>query len=317
MTEVAVTGANGFVGGYVQSELASRGFHVRGLVRSLGRITDAQSTSQFVEVDYEAAPSILAGLDGAEAIVHLLGHAHQSDPDESVYERVNVGYTRRVIEAAAKSGVRRFVFLSSIKALGNGDAEPYSEKTVPKPEDPYGRSKLEAEIAVRTLAQSAGIDHVILRPPLVYGAGVKGNLAKLIAAIERGWPIPVVRSAANVRSLISARNLASAIGETLSWSGPINETYHVSDREDLSMPELVDLIARVGGGHARKVPVPPGLLRALAKAAHRETVSDRFMRSLRVDATLFTTRFGWRPIQTLEDGLREAVGGFRSGGRGV
>lgn len=315
MTEVAVTGANGFVGSHLRQELVGRGFAVRGLVRSQPREKDPFTTSQLVEVDYDDAPSVIRALDGADAVVHLVGHAHQSTADAAVYRRVNVDYTRRVLEGAAQVGAGRFLFLSSVKVLGNGADEPYSEQTVPRPEDAYGRSKLEAETEVRSLAGPSGVDHVILRPPLVYGAGVKGNLQRLIAAIERRRPIPVARSTANARSLISARNLASAIVDTLAWTVPINDTYLVADSEDVSTAALIETIARVAGTRARTLPIPPSLLRGLANVVHQGPAAQRFLGSLRVDATKFNTYFGWRPPQTLEEGLREAVEGYRSAAR--
>jgi len=217
-----------------------------------------------------------------------------------------------VLQAAAHADVRRFVFVSSVKALGNGGDEPYDEATLPRPTDPYGRSKLEAERVVHDLCSSAGIDYVVLRPPLVYGAGVKGNLRRLIAAIERGRPIPLARSVSNVRSLISARNLASAIGDAVATEGGTNQAYLVCDGTDLSTAELVETIARAAGRKARIVPIPPTLLRNLARAVRQGAAADRFLGSLQVDATLFRTRFGWCPRQTVAEGLREAVEATRS-----
>lgn len=312
MTEIAVTGANGFVGSHLREELVERGFAVRGLVRPLPRGTDRLPTSQrLVEVDYEDMSVLMRALKGADAVVHLVGHAHQSTADATMYTRVNVGYTRRVFEAAAEVGVPRFLFLSSVKAIGNRSDEPYSEETTPNPEDAYGLSKLEAESSIRTLAAASGVDHIILRPPLVYGAGVKGNMRRLIAAIERGRPIPVTRSSANSRSLISARNLASAIAEVLACTDPINDIFLVADGVDVSSMELVDVIARIANRRARTISIPSTALRVLATIVHQGPAAQRFLGSLQVDSTKFTTRFGWRPPQTLEEGLQEAIDGSR------
>ena len=310
-TKVAVTGANGFVASYVREELAARAFDVRGLVRSPQRSKEASTATRFIEVDYEDPESIRSGLEGVDAVVHLLGHAHQPKSAQHVYQLVNVEYTRRLLEASERAGVQRFLFLSSVKALGSGADEPYTEETPPNPTDDYGRSKLEAEHVVQALSRSANIDFVILRPPLVYGAGVKGNLRRLITAIERGRPIPLARSPNNSRSLISARNLASAIGTVVAWEGRIDCAYLVSDGIDLSTAELVDTIARVAGAKARTVPIPPALLRYLARLLLHGAEADRVLGSLQVDATLFKTRFGWSPPQTIADGMREAVGGAR------
>ena len=311
MTQVAVTGANGFVGCHVRAELAARGLHVRGLVRSVGRIDGPSPVTGLVEVDYENASSLRFALEGAAVVVHLVGHTHEQNAGYSVYERVNVGLTRCVTQAAADVGAHRLIFLSSIKALGNGSDEPYSERTLPKPEDAYGRSKLEAEIEVRALTGSLGTDHVILRPPLVYGAGVKGNLRRLIAAVEHALPIPAARSTANARSLISARNLASAIGEAVEWEGRIADTYVLAD-VTLSTAELVGLIANVAGSRPHLVWIPKVLFRTFAGGVHRGPLADRLFGSLQVDPSLFTTRFGWSPQQSVEEGLREAVESYRS-----
>ncbi len=251
MTIVAVTGANGFIASHVREELAAQGIDVRALVRA-PRVADSVTPASFVEVDYESTPSVLRALDGADAVVHLLGHAHQSGRDPGVYQRVNVEYTRRVLEASGQVGVRRFVFLSSVKAIGNGTEKPYNEKTPANPTDPYGRSKLEAENVVRTRSRHFGTDFAILRPPLVYGGGVKGNVLRLITAIERGRPIPLGRAVSNSRSMISARNLASAIGEVVACERRIDSAYLVSDGTDLSTAELVDAIARAAGTRARR-----------------------------------------------------------------
>ena len=313
MTTVAVTGANGFVASYVRDELAARGLDVRGFVRSRHTIlADRLATTHFVEVDYESGPSVLQALEGVDAVVHLLGHAHQAERDPKVFERVNVSYTRRVLHAAGQAGVRRFIFLSSIKAVGNGAQQPYTEETTPNPMDHYGRSKLKAENVVQSMSSTSGIDFVILRPPLVYGAGVKGNLQRLIVTIDKGWPIALPRSVDNARSLISARNLASAIGEAVTWEERIDHSYVVCDGTDLSTPELVEMIAQVAGKKPRIVPLPPTLLRALARLVRQGPAADRFLSSLLVDATAFRTRFNWRPRQSTEDGLREAVEGTRT-----
>jgi nucleoside-diphosphate-sugar epimerase len=312
VTEVAVTGANGFVGSYVVEELATFGFGVRGLVRSIARPSMSPTAAPFVQIDYEDANAILRLLDGVDMVVHLLGLAHQKAKIASEYDRVNVGYTRRVVEASAQMGITRFVFVSSVKVLGNGAAIPYSEHSIPNPEDPYGRSKLRAEDAVRAETLSSGIEHVILRPPLVYGAGVKGNLHKLIGAIERGLPIPIARSETNIRSFISVRNLASAIRRTLSVEGPIGSTYLVSDGSDISTVELVEMISRVAGKRPRTIGLPSDVLRILARVAHQRHAADRFLSSLRVDPAPFSARFDWHPPYLIEDGIREAVEGYRA-----
>ena len=306
MTEIAITGANGFVGTHLREELARRGRRVRALVRSEQRSEGHTSDERVVRVDFDDPSRLARALEGADAVVHLVGHTHRRRSDEAQYRHVNVGCTRAALEAAASAGARRFLFVSSVKALGNGGADPYTDHTVPRPEDAYGRSKLEAENVVRTLGAGRGVDHVILRPPLVYGAGVKGNLHRLIAAVVRRRAIPVTRSAPNRRSLISARNLASAIVDAITWPDPIDDTYLVSDGVDVSTRELVELIARAAGVEARTIATPPVLVRVLGMMGGPRPQVEAMFGSLRVDSSRFAQRFGWSPPQTLEQGLREA-----------
>jgi UDP-4-keto-D-QuiNAc 4-reductase len=306
VTEVAVTGANGFIGRHLTEELEASGFGVRGLVRSSTGIPQG-----FVTVDYDDPPSIQRGLEGCDMVVHLLGLAHQGTNGRAALEQVNVGYTRATAAAAATIGVRRFVFLSSVKAVGNGSDTPYSEETEPHPADAYGRSKLGAELALRAFAQPSGMDHVILRPPLVYGAGVKGNLQKLITAVEHGWPVPLPAHTRNIRSLVCVTNLASAIVATLSAVEPIDGTYFVADGSDFSTSDLVRLLGRVAGKRVHLLPIPERTLRGLARLAHADRTTDRLLGSLSVDASRFAEHFSWIPRISPEEGMTDAVRGYR------
>ena len=307
MTIVAVTGANGFIGMHLLEEFASRGIQGCPLVRSQ-RLGAPPLVPGAQAVDYEDAAGLRQAIQGVDAVVHLLGQAHDSGAPPDIYEKVNVLYTSRVVQACEASGVRRLVYVSSVKVIGNGQAEPYTDDTDPRPEDAYGRSKLKGENIVRERAGVGGFDYVILRPPLVYGAGVKGNLRRLIRNVQRGYPIPIPRPTPRPRSLISARNFASAIADTIEWRGAIRRAYLVADEADVTLPELVDCIAKVSGCPARMVPVPIPLLRGIATLAGQGRVANRIVGSLRVDSRPFRATFGWVPRSSLEEGLREAIG---------
>jgi len=309
MTTAAITGANGFIGLHVGDELVARGVEVRALVRSGGR-ADAP-TVPTVEVDYNDAGSIRRAVHGVDAVVHLLGQAHDAAASADVYELVNVAYTRQVMAACVEAQVQRVVFMSSVKVLGNGQETPYVNTTHPCPEDAYGWSKLRAENVVRELATSAGIDYVILRPPVVYGAGVKGNLRHLIRYVQRGLPVPIPYPAPAARSLISARNLASAVVQTLDWPDAIAQSFLVADGNDVTVIELSKAIAAASGRSIHSISFPAFPMRAMATLCRRQAAVDRLLRSLRVDTLPFVDYFQWRPPQTLEAGIREAIEGYR------
>lgn len=313
MTMVAVTGASGFIGKHVRIELASRGFDVRALVRAKDSIGITSAPGQVVAVDYSNQTGIREALNGSHAVVHLLGQAHDAKATSELYEQVNVAYTRLVMRASVDRGVCRVVFMSSVKALGNGRDVPYTDASIPCPEDCYGVSKLRAEDIVRELAIEAGIDYAILRPTIVYGAGVRGNLRRLIGSIERGYPIPVPRPSHAQRSLISAHNLASAVAAVLESRRPTGGTYLVADGNDITFSELVHTIGRVSGKGVRALPIPPGIFERMKAVRPLRSQIDSLLRSLRVDAGAFADRFTWEADQSLDDGIRQAIEGYRFG----
>jgi len=210
---------------------------------------------------------------------------------------VNVEGTRRLAEKAAAAGARRFVYLSSIKALGeetHGLALNGTE--VPAPKDAYGRAKLEAERALAEVARRTGLEVVILRPPLVYGPGVKANFLALMRAVDRGWPLPLA-SVRNRRSLVYLGNLVNAIGRCLEAPEAAGKTYFVSDGEPVSTPELVRALARALGRPARLLAFPPSVLGWIPSA-------PRLTRSLEVDDSAIRRELGWVPPFTFEEGIR-------------
>jgi nucleoside-diphosphate-sugar epimerase len=317
----AVTGLTGFLGPYVARALEAGGYEVRGVVRRADAVT--QWPTRVAPLDDGAA--LRRALDGASVVVHLAGRAHQlddraSDP-LSVFRAVNVAGTRALMEAGIAAGAGRFVLASSVKAAGESAAEPLTEARPPTPLDPYGVSKLEAEQALHAMASTAGVRATALRLPLVYGAGVKANLRRLFALVDRGWPLPL-GAVRNRRSLAYAGNVADAIVALLATAAAAGETLYVSDGTDVSTPELIRAIAAALGRPARLLPVPPAAFRAagrvgdlLARALPTPLTSaavDRLLGSLAVDSGKLRRLTGWAPRFTLEDGLRDTAAWYRA-----
>lgn len=250
-------------------------------------------------------------LRGVDVIVHLAARVHQMNdrtPDPlAAFREVNVHGTRRIAQQAVEHGVRRIVFVSSIKVNGEGTApgQLYTEADPPKPEDPYGVSKWEAEQTLREVAAITGCEVVILRPPLMYGARVKANLRSLCNAVRQGVPLPFGCVTRNRRSLLNVRNLAHAIALAVTHPAAAEETFLVSDGEAVSTAELVRRIAAAAGRKPRMLPVPISLLHALGTVTGKRATIERLTGSLVIDDTKIRTKLGWSPPFTMEEGLRE------------
>ena len=308
---ILVTGASGFVGTALCRELIARRHTVRGTVRKLGPPGAASPELLQVPIpDIAAEFDRRALLDGVDAVVHLAAIAHRSAGTEAEIRRVNVDGTVRLAEAAAGL-VRRFVFLSSVKVHGEDSGSgAYREADAPRPEDPYGRSKLEAEHALTGIAARSGMELVLIRPPLAYGPGVKANFLRLLGWVDSGFPLPFA-SVRNRRSLIYLGNLVDAIArcaEHPAARGP----FLVSDEETVSTPGLVSRIARALGRPARLVPAPPALLLAAGTIAGRRGEVRRLIGNLVVDPSRARRLLDWRPPYALDEGLVETACWFKS-----
>jgi len=256
------------------------------------------------------------GLAGVDAIVHLAARAHvlrDSTPDAyALYSAVNTRGALRLAEAAAVAGVRRFVFLSSARVHGErSTGAPFTESSPLAADDPYGRSKADAERGLASLASTGKLEPVILRPPLVYGPGARGNFARLVALVARGVPLPF-GAVRNRRSLVYVGNLVDAIVRALDHPAAAGQTFMVSDGEDVSTPELVRRIARALGKPARLVPVPAALLRIGGALAGRADDLTRLLDDLVVDSSKIRALLGWSPVFTLDEGLAQTAAWDRS-----
>jgi nucleoside-diphosphate-sugar epimerase len=307
---ILVTGAGGFIGRALCDALATAGRPLRRVARA----RDATLPDAVAVGDIGPATDWRAALEGARCVVHLAARTHvmrESAADPlAEYRRANVEATARLAREAAAAGVRRLVFMSSIKVNGESTTRPYTEADPPRPEDAYGVSKWETEQALAVIAAATGLEVVVLRPPLVYGPGVKGNFLRLMRLIARGVPLPLA-SVANRRSLIYVGNLADAVVAAIDAPGAAGRTLLAADAEDLSTPDLVRAIAHSLGTRARLLPCPPALLNLGAALVGRRAVAARLTGSLQVDASALRRELGWRPRAALAQGLEETARWFR------
>jgi len=303
---VLVTGASGFIGSALVPALNAAGFATRRAVR---RASEQQSpdgdTLSVGEID--GATDWAAALHDVQTVVHLAARTHvlretASDP-LAAYQSVNVDGTRRLATQAAAAGVRRLVFLSSIKVSGERTFDrPYTEDDTPQPEDAYGTTKWEAEQALRTIDRETGLQVVILRPPLVYGPGVQGNFLRLMKLVSGGWPLPLA-SVRNRRSLVYLGNLVDAILACIKAPAAAGRTYLVSDGTGLSTPDLVRALAKYLGVSPRLYPFPPSFLMLGASVVGKREEAARLLGSLEIDSSRIQRELEWRPPHAMETGL--------------
>lgn len=315
MTRVLVTGATGFVGRALCPALAEAGFEVTAAVRDAS--ARVSSADRIVAVpDIGPDTDWTEALKDANAVVHLAARVHRmgESKNESLADnrRINTEGTRRLAEAAAETGAKRFVFLSSVKVNGettDGRA-PFSEIDVPAPQDSYAISKWEAE---RALAEIVDLEPAILRPPLVYGPEAKANFLTLLKVCRTAPPL-LLGSVENRRSLLFVGNLADAIRHCLVRPEAAGKTYMVSDGEDVSTPELIRRLAAAMDRPARLMPFPPGLLSFLAGLAGKGQIVARLLDTLAVDSRKIRQEIGWSPPFTLSEGLARTGAWFAAAG---
>lgn len=301
-----VTGATGFVGTILCNTLAERGWIVR---RAMHSSTACALPPDCFVGNINAQTDWRQALPGVDVVVHLAARTHimkdkAADP-YAAYREINVDGTRALVNAAREAAVRRFVFLSSIKVNGESTVErPFSETDMPAPEDAYGVTKFEAE---RLIAGMAGpMEFVILRPPLIYGPGVKGNFARLMRAVERGIPLPLA-SIKNQRSLLYVGNLVDALTLCMEHPRANGQTYLVADDDAVATPALVRGIAAAMHKPPRLWPFPPALLRVAGMLTGKTAAIARLAGSLLIDSSKIREELAWQPRFTLEQGLVETV----------
>lgn len=304
---IVLTGASGFVGAAIARALLRQGESVvcpsrQPLAWCAENMRNPAMSDLAPDSDWSAC------LHEAEIVIHCAARVHvmqeaAADPLE-LFRRVNVAATLNLARQAAAAGVRQFVFLSSVKV--NGEAtppgQPYTENSTPQPQDPYGISKLEAENGLLQLGRETGMAITIIRPPLVYGPGVKANFLSMLHWVKKGFPLPLA-SIANRRSLVYLENLVSLVLCCLRHPGAAQQVFLVSDGHDLSTAELLRLCAAALRVQPRLLPCPPALLTLGARLLGRPAVADRLCQSLQVDISKAKAILGWAPPFNVAQGL--------------
>lgn len=312
MTRVLLTGASGFIGTAVQALLLNDPrYTVHSAYRQVPEVSSAR-LKIFQVSGLEPNTDWLVALDGVGVVVHCAARVHvmdelEADPLEA-FRRVNVQGTLRLAEQAAQAGVRRFIFLSSIKVNGESTVPggSFTSDDVPAPLDPYGISKLEAEQALRALSARTGMEVVIIRPVLVYGPGVKANFRSMMAWLSRGVPLPF-GTIYNKRSLVALDNLVDLIGTCIDHPSAANQVFLVSDDQDLSTSELLRLMARALGRPARLLPLPVWLMSSAAQLLGKKAISQRLCGSLQVDIKKTKALLDWKPVISVSGALEKTA----------
>ena len=310
--KILVTGANGLVGRALCALLDDRGIPVRAAVRSASPISPGLDCVGIGSIDGQTCWS--CALAGTNTVVHLAARVHvmneaAADP-LAEFRRVNVLGTLNLARQAAAAGLQRFVFVSSVKVNGEltQAGQAFSESDSPSPEDHYGISKWEAEQGLLQIARETGLQVVIIRPPLVYGPGVKANFAALMCAVQRGWPLPL-GAVNNQRSLVALDNLVDFIALCVVHPDAVNQVFLISDGKDVSIAGLIRGIALAAGVPARLWPVPLWVLQAAGHLTRRSEVVQRLCSNLQVDISKAQKVLGWRPAISLSEGLHRAFKG--------
>jgi len=313
MTRILVTGSDGFIGKALCQALLANGSIVNAGRRSLSKNNEKiPGGMNLVSIgDLESEKKWEKALYGVMTVVHLAGRAHvlkeiEGDP-LAVYRRVNVEGAKRLALAAAKYGVRRFVYVSTIGVNGSLTTDmPFTEQSSLNPHNDYAMSKLEAEQTLLQVSVETGMELVIVRPPLVYGPSVKANFLRLLQLVESGIPLPLAQ-VDNRRSMVALDNLVDFLVLCTKHPCAAGHSFLVSDGNDVSTPRLIDQIARNMDRPARLFPLPLGLLRISAKAVGKTSLYDQLCGSLQVNIDKAEQILGWKPRILFDEGLSETI----------
>lgn len=309
MNLVSLTGASGFVGGAVASKLSRLG-EVNLLLAGRNPVSGLMASYTFVQVaQIDAATNWAAALVDVDVVIHCAARVHvmndtASDP-LAEFRKVNVAGTLNLARQAVAAGVKRFIFVSSIKVNGERTAlgRPFTADDVPAPADAYGISKMEAEQGLRALAVESGLEVVIIRPVLVYGPGVKGNFASMIRLVKKGLPLPLA-AIHNRRSLVGIDNLVDLIIRCIDHPAAANQIFLAGDGDDVSTTQLLRGVARAMDRPLRLIAVPTAFLTCGAMLLGKRTLAQRLLGSLQVDISRTCELLDWKPPFTVDEGFR-------------
>lgn len=303
MNKILVTGATGFLGKLLVERLRSDHFDVSSVYR--GKKDDTVNRVYIQGIDSKT--DWQGKLDGIHCVIHCAARVHvmndtASDPLKA-FREVNVHGTMNLAKAASDAGVKRFVFVSSIKVNGEVSNKPYTAFDTPKPEDPYGISKFEAEEQLKKLASKSGMEIVIIRPPLVYGPGVKANFAAMLKLASTGLPLPFSAIKDNRRSMVSVFNLVDLIITCIDHPNAANNTFLVSDDDDLSTAQFVTQLQQALGKRTVNLPVPVSMYNLFAKATGKQAIVERLCGNLVLDIEHTKTTLNWQPPMSVKEGF--------------
>lgn len=319
-----ITGANGFVGKPLCAELLRQGQSVCAAVRAAGSPIENIEVTTVGAID--GTTDWTTALRGVKVVIHLAARVHvmkdaSADP-LAEFLKTNLHGTENLAQQAASAGVKRLVYVSSVKVNGEctlshspspangGGQNIFTESDIPYPKDPYGISKWEAEQALHRVAVETGLEVVIVRPPLVYGAEVKGNFVQMLKILAKGIPLPLA-SAHNLRSLVYVENLVDALILCATHPAAAGQTYLVSDGEDISTPDLLRQLGLAMGHPAHLFSCPPTLLKLAGRLIGKTDQVERLLGSLQVDSGKIRRELGWVPPYTLEQGFRATAEWYR------
>ena len=317
MKTVLLTGATGFVGTHLSRRLLSRGWNVKAAIRSregVARLVD--SVEGHIVGPINGTTDWDNALKDVDIVIHLAARVHvMHDTSENpleAYREVNVRGTRRLLDASVGSGVRRFIFMSSVKAVGDETpvGVPFTETDSRQPQDAYGVSKAEAEQIVLEYSSSGKIETTVLRPPMVYGPGVKANFWRLMRAVDAGLPLPF-KSVRNKRSMVYVQNLVDAVMACCEHPAACGQVFFVADDRPLATSELIQELARALGKRPRLVPAPLPVLRGAARVVGMTAEMDRLIGSLVVSTDKIKSELGWRPPWSVSEGILDTVNWYR------
>lgn len=311
MRRVLVTGANGFVGNALCDSLRRRDYQVRAVFRR--EPSGSYPGLEVVKVgDISGHTDWTAALAGVDFVVHAAARAHvlnDSPANDRLYMETNAEGTGRLAEAAAAAGVRRLIYVSSIKVNGEERVGAYRADDEPRPQDVYGKSKWAGEKLLQSVAAVSALEVAVVRPPLVYGPGVKANFRRLLSYVQRGLPLPV-GAVDNRRSLVSLWNLCDLIERLLSHPHAPGGTWMVSDGQDLSTAELIRLIAKAMGRPARLLPVPLSVLRGVGFLTGKNAEVSRLCGSLTADISATRRQLDWQPTLSVDECIHRTVASY-------
>jgi UDP-glucose 4-epimerase len=298
-----VTGATGFVGGAVAAKLSTKE------LRLLSRRDPGIAEAMFCQAEISQSGDYSIHLENVDVVIHAAARVHvmadmASDPLEE-YRAINVAGTLNLAKQAATAGVKRFIFVSSIKVNGEGTlpGKPYTAFDQVEASDPYGISKAEAETGLKKIAVETGMEVVIIRPPLVYGPGVKANFSAMIKLAAKNLPLPL-GAINNERSMVALDNLVDLIVTCIDHPKAANQTFLVSDNQDVSTTELLQMMTHAAGKKPWLIPVPMRWLKFAAKITGKQAVIDRLCGNLQVDITHTKETLGWVPPISVEEGIK-------------